>query len=65
MTKLSHVFVVRKFPIEFEEVNVESIQVNGQGVEQASVNDPAGLLWPAGMPKLRESMRVFRIQNND
>jgi len=50
-----------EFPIEFEEVPVESIRVKDQSVEIASVGDPAGLLWPAGAPKLREGMRAFRI----
>lgn len=50
-----------EFPIEFEEVQVDSIQVKDQSVQIASVGDPAGLLWPAGASKLREGMRVFRI----
>jgi hypothetical protein len=50
-----------EFPIEFEEVEVDSIQVNDQAVESATVGDPAGLLWPKEKPKLREGMRVFRI----
>ena len=50
-----------EFPIEFEEAQVDSIRVNDQSVEVASVGDPAGLLWPARAPKLREGMRVFRI----
>jgi hypothetical protein len=55
--------VALEFPIEFEEVTVDSIQVNDRKVEVAAIGDPAGLLWPAGKPKLREGMRVFRIQN--
>lgn len=50
-----------EFPIEFEEIKVDSIRVNDQNVEVASVGDPAGLLWPTDGPKLREGMRVFRI----
>lgn len=50
-----------EFPIEFEEMQVGSIRVKDQSVDIASVGDPAGLLWPAGAPKLREGMRVFRI----
>jgi hypothetical protein len=50
-----------EFPIEFEEIQVDSIRVNGESVQIASVGDPAGLLWLAGAPKLREGMRVFRI----
>jgi hypothetical protein len=51
-----------EFPIEFEEVAVDSIQVNDRSVELAKIDDPAGLVWPAGKPKLREGMRVFRIK---
>ncbi len=50
-----------EFPVEFEEVQVDSIRVNDQSVELASLGDPAGLLWPLNGPKLREGMRVFRI----
>lgn len=50
-----------EFPIEFEEDQVDSIRVNDQNVETASVGDPVGLLWPAAGPKLREGMRVYRI----
>jgi hypothetical protein len=50
-----------EFPIEFEEVQVDSIRVKDKSVAIASVGDPAGLLWPTGAPKLREGMRVFRI----
>jgi hypothetical protein len=47
--------------IEFEEVLIDSIRVRDRGVQVASVGDPAGLIWPAGAPKLREGMRVFRV----
>jgi hypothetical protein len=50
-----------ELPIEFEEIQVDSIRVNDESVQIASVGDPAGLLWPTGAPKLREGMRVFRI----
>ena len=50
-----------EFPIEFEEIQVDSIRVNDQSVEVASVGDPAGLLWPVSAPKLKEGMRVFRV----
>jgi len=50
-----------EFPIEFEEILIDSIRVIDQSVEIASLGDPAGLLWPAGAPKLRKGMRVFRI----
>ncbi len=53
--------VAIEFPIEFEEVAVGSIHVKDQKVEEATVGDPAGILWPTGKPKLREGMRVFRI----
>jgi len=50
-----------EFQIDFEEVEVASIQVNNKNADRAVVGDPAGLLWPAGKPKLREGLRVFRI----
>ncbi len=50
-----------EFPIEFFEASVDSIQVNEQAVEAATVGDPAGLRWSAGYPKIREGMRVFRV----
>lgn len=50
-----------EFPIEFEETSVDSIQVKDQNVTTAKAGDPAGFLWPAGKPKLREGLRVFRI----
>lgn len=53
--------VAVEFPIEFEEVAVASLKVEDRRVDCAVVGDPTGLLWPAGMPKLREGMRVFRI----
>jgi hypothetical protein len=53
--------VAIEFPIEFEEVEIGSIQVDDRKVERATVGDRTGLLWPAGMPKLREGIRVFRI----
>jgi hypothetical protein len=53
--------VAVEFPIEFEEVAVGSIHVKDQKVAKAKVGEPAGILWPAGKPKLREGMRVFRV----
>jgi hypothetical protein len=50
-----------EFPIEFEEIQVDSICVNNQSVEVASTGAPAGLLWPVSAPKLKEGMRVFRV----
>lgn len=50
-----------EFPIEFEELQVDSIRVNDKSVKVASAGDPAGLLWPASAPKLKEGMRVFRV----
>jgi hypothetical protein len=50
-----------EFPIEFEEMAVQSIHVADQSVEHARTGDPAGLLWMTGKPKLREGLRVFRI----
>jgi hypothetical protein len=53
--------VAIEFPIEFEEINVGSIQIKERSVNKANVDDPAGILWPSGKPKLREGLRVFRI----
>ena len=54
-----------EFPIEFEEVEFDSIQVNDKAVQSAAIGDPVGLLWPAGRPKLREGMRVFRVAKTE
>lgn len=53
--------VAVEFAIEFEEVPVDSIRVNDKDVQRVKSGDPAGILWPAGRPKLKEGMRVFRI----
>lgn len=53
-----------EFPVEFEEISVESIFVNDKSVSQASINDPAGVLWPKGKPRLREGLRVFLISQD-
>ena len=50
-----------EFPILFEEAEVKSIQVNDSGVERAGSGDPAGLVWSAEKPRVREGMRVFRV----
>src|SRR5258708_32391772 len=50
-----------QFPIEFEEVPVSSLNVNNMSVQVSKPGDQTGLLWPPGLPKLREGMRVFRI----
>lgn len=50
-----------EFSVDFEEVEVPSIQVENKNADRAVVGDPAGLLWPAGKPKLREGLRVFRV----
>lgn len=50
-----------EFPIEFEEMQVNSIFVNEKKVEIATKGDPTGLVWQSGRPRLREGMRVFRI----
>jgi hypothetical protein len=54
--------IALEFPVEFEEINVESMMVDGQNVRVANVGDQLGLLWPTELAKLREGMRVFRIQ---
>ena len=53
--------VAVEFPIEFEEIEANSVQVNDQRVDLATIGDPAGLLWPKEKPKLREGARVFRV----
>ena len=53
--------VALELPVEFEEVLVESMRVNDKNVTVAVVGDPAGILWPAELPKIREGVRVFRI----
>jgi hypothetical protein len=56
--------VAVEFPIEFEEIYVDSIHVDDSPVERAVIGDPAGIRWPTGNPKLREGMKVFRIIPN-
>ena len=54
-----------EFPIDFEEVSVDSIQVNNVSVERAKVGEPAGLPCPTGNPKVREGQQVFRVRTTD
>jgi hypothetical protein len=54
-----------EFPIEFEEVKVESIMVDKVPVESCKAGDQVGLLWPTDKPKLREGLRVFRCASRD
>jgi hypothetical protein len=54
-----------EFPIEFEEVKVESMMVKHVAVENCAAGDQVGLLWPADKPKLREGLRVFRCAARD
>jgi hypothetical protein len=51
-----------EFPIEFEEIQVDSIRANDQNVDVAKAGDPTGLLWAASAPKLKEGMRVFLVR---
>jgi hypothetical protein len=54
--------VAVEFEIEFEEAPVDSIQVVDRKVDVAKPGDKTGILWPSGLPKLREGQRVFRIR---
>jgi hypothetical protein len=36
--------------------------VNDQNVQVANVGDRLGLLWPTGLAKVSDGMRVFRIR---
>jgi len=53
--------VAVEFSIEFEEFQVDSIKIDNQSVEQAVIGDRVGLVW-AGRGKIREGMRVFRVE---
>ncbi len=53
--------VALEFPIEFEEVVVNSIRVNDKDVQCAKSGDPAGILWYSQKSKLKEGMKVFRV----
>lgn len=53
-----------EFSIEFEEVLLESMQINKLNAQLAKKGDPVGLLWPTEKPKIREGLRVFRVQTN-
>jgi hypothetical protein len=52
-----------EFPIFFEEVQVESIHVEDQAVEKATLNARVGLLWPHHDHKLREGAVVYVVRN--
>jgi hypothetical protein len=54
-----------EFQIDFVEASVDSIYVNDLPVERAKMDDPAGLRWPSGNPKVREGFRVFRVRMAD
>ncbi|MCS4311711.1 hypothetical protein M2397_002006 [Pseudomonas sp. BIGb0381] len=54
-------FLAVEGDIYFEEVKVDSIQVNSVDVESATVGDPAGFKWPSNAMKLREGMRVYAL----
>ncbi|MNF63050.1 hypothetical protein D3C84_447410 [compost metagenome] len=47
--------------IYFEEIEVESIQVNNVDVKSAKVGEPAGFKWRANAMRLREGMRVYAV----
>lgn len=47
--------------IYFEEIEVESIQVNNVDVKSATVGDPAGFKWVENSMRLREGMRVYAL----
>jgi hypothetical protein len=53
--------IALEFPVEFEETVIGSIQVRDKDVNSAAVSDPAGFLWPGDRPKVREGIRVFRV----
>ena len=50
-----------EFPVEFEEVAVNSIRVDDVNVASAKAGDRTGILWPTQMPKVKEGMKVFCI----
>ncbi|AXA58222.1 hypothetical protein CEQ51_28970 [Pseudomonas thivervalensis] len=54
-------FLAVEGEIYFEEIEVESIQVNNLDVKSAAVGDPAGFKWPSHAMKLREGMRVYAL----
>lgn len=51
-----------EFPILFEEVVIDSIQVEDKTVELATRNDRVGLLWPHHELKLREGAVVYVVR---
>lgn len=51
-----------EFPILFEEVLIDSIQVEDKAVELATRNDRVGLLWPHHELKLREGAVVYAVR---
>jgi hypothetical protein len=53
-----------EFPIEFEEIKVDSIRVNQVSVAKATVGEPAGFLWSKGQQKLRQGLRVYKVETS-
>nr|WP_152664999.1 hypothetical protein [Pseudomonas toyotomiensis] len=47
--------------IFFEEISVDSIEVEKKQVNRVSVGDKAGFIWPDSVMKLREKMAVYVI----
>ena len=47
--------------IYFEEIEVNSLQVNNSDVQSATVGDPAGFKWPMTAMKLKPGMRVYAV----
>lgn len=54
-------FLAVEGEIYFEEIEIESIQVNNIDVKCATVGDPAGFKWPPNALRLREGMRVYAL----
>lgn len=52
-----------EFPVLFEETDVMELMVEGNKVTAATVGNKTGIPWSAARPKLREGMRVFKIEN--
>ena len=52
-----------QFPIEFEEITIESLRINNVSVEKANSGDPVGTTWPPEKPLLKEGLHVFKVKN--
>jgi hypothetical protein len=52
-----------EFTVLYEEADVTELMVKGIKVKDANVGDKTGIPWPTTKTKLREGLRVFKVEN--